>query len=125
MRKKIALKSSFTILNLVVVAILVIIWSIDQSDILLFFSSIVTILGVAFFAQWSHLSNITSGIIIFFNTDTKIGDHIQILDKDFDLEGQIYDIGSIFTKVKINDNEMISLPNNILLQKAIKIKSNV
>ncbi|MCC7454474.1 MAG: mechanosensitive ion channel, partial [Crocinitomix sp.] len=82
--------------------------------------SIVTILGVAFFAQWSHLSNITSGIIIFFNTATKIGDEIKIMDKDVEIEGEIFDIGLMFFKIRTRDDEIISIPNNMVLQKAIK-----
>ena len=119
-RKKITLKSVFAVLNIILIAALITIWSVDQKDILVFLSSMVTVLGVAFFAQWSHLSNITSGIIIFFNTATKIGDEIKIMDKDFDIEGEILDIGMMFFKIKTTKDEIISLPNNIVLQKAIR-----
>jgi small-conductance mechanosensitive channel len=119
-RKRIALKSIFGIANLLFFSVLVTIWSVDQREILVFLSSIVTILGVAFFAQWSHLSNITSGIIIFFNTATKIGDEIKIMDKDVEIEGEIFDIGLMFFKIRTQDDEIISIPNNMVLQKAIK-----
>jgi small-conductance mechanosensitive channel len=119
-RKKITLKSVFAVLNILVAGVLVSIWSVDQKEILIFLSSMVTVLGVAFFAQWSHLSNITSGIIVFFNTSTKIGDEIKILDKDFEIEGEMLDIGMMFFKIRTAENEIISLPNNIVLQKAIK-----
>jgi len=119
-RKKITLKSVFAVLNILVAGVLVSIWSVDQREILIFLSSMVTVLGVAFFAQWSHLSNITSGIIVFFNTSTKIGDEIKILDKDFEIEGEMLDIGMMFFKIRTAENEIISLPNNIVLQKAIK-----
>lgn len=119
-RRRIALKSVNAVLNLIFVSAIIIIWSVDQADILVLLSSIVTVLGVAFFAQWSHLSNITSGVIIFFNTSTKIGDHIKIIDKDFDIQGEIFDIGFMFFKIKTKQGEIISLPNNIILQKAIK-----
>lgn len=119
-RKRITLKSVYAVINLILFGALISIWSVDQKEILVFFSSMVTVLGVAFFAQWSHLSNITSGIIIFFNTATKIGDDIRIMDKDFDIEGEIMDIGMMFFKIKNSNNEIISIPNNIILQKAIK-----
>ncbi len=119
-RRRVAIKSVNAVLNVLVVSAIIIIWSVDQKDILLLLSSVVTVLGVAFFAQWSHLSNITSGVIIFFNTSTKIGDHIKIIDKDFDIQGEIFDIGFMFVKIKTQQGEIISLPNNILLQKAIK-----
>lgn len=122
-RKKVTLKIFNSVLNLVVAIALILIWSIDRSDIFLILSSVLTILGVAFFAQWSHISNITSGLIIFFNQNTRIGDTIKLLDKDFDIEGTISDIGPFFIKIKTADKQIISLPNNVLLAKAIKIIS--
>lgn len=47
---------------------LVSIWGIKPEQIFLFVSSVLTVIGVAFFAQWSILSNITAGIIIFFSS---------------------------------------------------------
>ncbi|MFT5821246.1 MAG: small-conductance mechanosensitive channel, partial [Crocinitomix sp.] len=99
-RKRMAVKSFNIVLNVLVISALVTTWSVAKEDILLLISSIVTVLGVAFFAQWSHLSNITSGVIIFLNTSSKIGDNIQIMDKDFDLEGEIFDIGLMFFKIR-------------------------
>lgn len=119
-RKRMAVKSFSIVLNLIFLSALITIWSVEQQDILLLLSSVVTVLGVAFFAQWSHLSNITSGVIIFLNTSTKIGDNIKIMDKDFDLQGEIFDIGLMFFKIRTVEGEIISLPNNIILQKAIK-----
>lgn len=119
-RRRMIIKSFGIILNLLLISALVTIWSVKQEDVLLFLSSIVTILGVAFFAQWSHLSNITSGVILFLSTSTKIGDYIRIMDKDFDLEGEIFDIGLVFFKLRNANGEIITLPNNVILQKAVK-----
>jgi hypothetical protein len=47
-------------------------------DIAVIFSSVFAILGIALFAVWSILSNVTSGIIMFFNFPYKIGDKIEI-----------------------------------------------
>ena len=43
-----------------------IIWGVQTKDIFLTISSVVTVVGVALFAQWSILSNITSGVILLF-----------------------------------------------------------
>ena len=88
------------------------VWGIKQSELYLFLASVLTVIGIALFAQWSHLSNITAGIIIFFN------------DKDYEVEGRISDIGLFFIKLKTKEGEEINLPNNIFLQKMIK-KRNV
>jgi small-conductance mechanosensitive channel len=121
-RKRMAVKSFNIVLNVLVISALITTWGVAKENILLLLSSIVTVLGVAFFAQWSHLSNITSGVIIFLSTSIKIGDHIKIMDKEFDLEGEIFDIGLMFFKIRNVDNEIISMPNNIILQKAVKTK---
>ena len=83
----------------------------------------VTVIGVAFFAQWSILSNITAGIIVFFSSPFRIGDTIKILDKDYPIEAKIIDIKSFYTLLKTTEGEQISLPNNLLLQKGIVIVS--
>ena len=75
---------------------------------------------VYLFAQWSHLSNITSGIIIFFNHSVKLDDTIVILDEDYNIQGRISDIGLFFVRLKTKEGEEISLPNNVFLQKMIK-----
>lgn len=96
------------------------IWGVEHSELFMFIASFLTVLGIALFAQWSHLSNITSGIIIFFNHSVKLDDTILILDKDFEIEGRVSDIGLFFLKLKTKENEEVSLPNNIFLQKMIK-----
>ncbi len=64
--------------------ILLIIWGVEHSELAAFVGSVLTVLGVAMFAQWSILSNITSSIVIFFNHSVKIGDSIGIMEtKDY------------------------------------------
>ncbi|MDO4727509.1 MAG: mechanosensitive ion channel [Bacteroidota bacterium] len=103
----------------------IVIWGIDKKQLFLVISSILTVLGVALFAQWSILSNITAGIILFFSFPFKIGDKIRILDKDFPIEAEITDIEAFYTLLKTADGELISFPNNLLLQKGIAIMNKV
>ena len=97
------------------------IWGIKTEQLFLFITSVLTVIGVAFFAQWSILSNITAGIIVFFSSPFKIGDTIRILDKDFPIEAKIVDIKSFYTLLKTAEGQEITLPNNLLLQKGIEI----
>ncbi|MEX1000515.1 MAG: mechanosensitive ion channel domain-containing protein [Crocinitomicaceae bacterium] len=122
-RVSIAMRTITAILLVVAVVAITSVWSLDPSEVILFASSTLTVLGVAFFAQWSHLSNITAGVIIFFNSSTKIGDTITILDKEFNISGEIIAIEAMFIKIKTEEGEIISLPNNIVLQKPIRIKA--
>ena len=111
-------------LILVVGIILLAIWGVDQTDIALFISSLLTVLGIAFFAQWSILSNITSSVIIFFNHPITIGDSLTVMDKDYQIEGEIFDIGIFFITIKTTTEELVTVPSSVLMQKMIKRNAN-
>ena len=103
---------------------MIVIWGVQTKDIFIALSSITTVVGVAMFAQWSILSNITSGIILFFSFPFKIGDVIKIHDKDFPIEAEIEDIGAFHVFLKTYEGEKIIYPNTLLLQKGISILKN-
>lgn len=96
-----------------------IIWGVKQSDIVVFATSIVTVIGIAFFAQWSIISNITSAFIIFFNHPAKIGDEIEIFDKDYPVKGTIEDIGIFFITIHSHEGQVVTVPSNIFIQKMV------
>jgi small-conductance mechanosensitive channel len=121
-RGKIIRKAMNLTLVLVFLIILLSIFGINQSELLVFIGSVLTVIGIALFAQWSILSNITSGIIIFFNRTVKLEDTIRVLDKEYDIEGVISDIGLFFVIIKTKENEQICIPNSVFLNKMIKKK---
>ena len=113
------------ILAIISLIFISLIWGVNQSDLALFAGSVLTVVGVAFFAQWSLLSNITSSIIIFFNHPVKLNDSIIILEgKDYVIEGTISKIGLFFVTLKTAESEEITLPNNIFITKSIKNVTN-
>ena len=99
-RKKITMR----IINLFSLIFIIIglaaIWNIDRSQLMVFITSLITVLGIAFFAQWSILSNITSSLILFFNHPVKIGQRIRVLDKEYNIEGKLIDISFYFLYIK-------------------------
>lgn len=109
------------IINLSFVVTLAIIWGVDPSRMLLVFSSVFAVIGVALFAQWSILSNITAGVVMFFSFPYKIGDKIRIQDKDFPIEARIEDIRAFHTMLLTTEGEYISYPNSLFLQKSVVI----
>lgn len=119
-RIKITNKIAGFLISIVFIIVLLIIWGVDQSQLFIFISTTLTILGVAFFAQWSIISNITSTLIIFFNHPVKLGDSLSIMDKDYPIEGTLSDIGIFFITIKTKENEKITIPSNIFMQKMIK-----
>ncbi|MNL27313.1 Mechanosensitive ion channel [compost metagenome] len=108
-------------MNILVTISLIIIWGVNTEDIFFTVSSVTTVIGVAMFAQWSILSNITSGMILFFSFPFKIGDTIKIHDKDFPIEAEIEDISAFHVNLRTKEGERIIFPNNLLLQKGISI----
>lgn len=97
------------------------IWGVNSKDLFVVISSVFAIIGVGLFAQWSILSNITSGVILFFSFPFKIGDFIKIHDKDFPIEAQIQDIKAFHILLRTKEGEVLTYPNNMLLQKGITI----
>jgi small-conductance mechanosensitive channel len=99
-RVKVIKKIINFILFMLLIGFMLTIWGVDQSKLVYFLTTLLTVLGIAFFAQWSIISNITSSLIIFFNHPIKIGDSIKVLDKDFLVEGKIIDMSIFFLIIK-------------------------
>ncbi|BDU26510.1 MULTISPECIES: mechanosensitive ion channel domain-containing protein [unclassified Flavobacterium] len=120
-RTNLVIKYINILMNILVTTSLIVVWGVETQDIFITISSIATVIGVAMFAQWSILSNITSGMILFFSFPFRIGDTIKIHDKDFPIEAEIEDINTFHVSLKTKEGEKIIFPNNLLLQKGISI----
>lgn len=120
-RRNLVIKYISILITILTITALLVVWGVKAENIFTTFSTVLTVIGVALFAQWSVLSNITSGMIILFSFPFKIGDIIRIHDKDFPIEAEIEDIRTFHTLLKTREGEQISYPNNLLLQKGISI----
>lgn len=89
------------------------------SEISVFLSSIFAVAGIALFAQWSILSNVTASMIIFFGFPYRVNDRIKILDKDDDMTGVIIEISMFHVILQRDDGNIITYPNALILQKAV------
>jgi small-conductance mechanosensitive channel len=107
------------ILTILFVGVVIVIWGVSKTEIVYYISTVLTILGVAFFAQWSIISNITSTLIIFFNHPVKIGDSLAIYDKEYPIAGKLNDIGIFFIKIKTDEGKIITIPSNVFMQKVV------
>ncbi len=123
-RTNLVIKYIHLLINILALIALIIIWGVRPKDIVLAVSSVATVVGVAMVAQWSILSNITSGVILFFSFPFKIGDTIKIHDKDFPITGEIEDISAFHIILKTTEGEQVIYPNNLLFQKGISIFQN-
>lgn len=96
-------------------------WGMGLAELAIVFSSTFAVIGVALFAIWSILSNITSGIIMFFSFPYRIGDKIKIHDKDMPIEAVIEDIRAFHLHLREDNGELTTYPNNLILQKAVTL----
>ena len=113
---------SIGILTIGVIA-LILIWGVNIRELGLIFSSVFAVIGVALFAQWSILSNVTAGIILFLAFPFKIGDRIRIMDKELEYEEEftIEDIKLYYIYLRKSNGELITYPNNLMMQKAVSL----
>lgn len=113
----------YATVTLVLVAILVetYILGVESSQISLVFSSVFAVIGIGLFAIWSILSNVTSGVIMFFSFPYKVGDKIKIHDKDYPIEAIIEDIRAFQLILREDNGDITTYPNNLILQKAVTL----
>lgn len=109
------------LINLTIIISIILIWGVDPHNILIAVSSAFAVIGVAMFAQWSLLSNVTAGILVFFTSPFRIGDYVRIHDKDTPIEAEVIDILTFHTHFKTIDGEIIVYPNSLLMQKGISV----
>ena len=117
-----ALKGLFAarvIVATVSLSLLLLAWGIDFSGLLVLSTSIITVTGVALFASWSLISNITAYFILLTNVAYRRGNYVRILDGDNYIEGVIADVGPFSTRLLTADRETLMYPNNLILTRPV------
>lgn len=121
-RRKLILNLSYLAYYLLALFFLLLIFDFKVKEIGVFASSILAVLGVGFFAQWSILSNLTASVILFFYHPMRIGDTIRIIDKEYDFVGEVKNITGLFVLLHIAEgNREITIPNTTILYKGIEL----
>lgn len=120
-RRKVIVNLSLILIYMLSVVMLSIIWAIDFKQLTVLFSSVLAILGIALFAQWSIFSNLTASVVLFFYHPVRIGDKIRILDSSFEWVGRVTNMTGFYFFMKTEKGENITLPNNLVIQKGIEI----
>lgn len=120
---RISLICRYLTVTLFLLAILIeaFIFGAEFRELAVIFSSVFAILGIALFAIWSILSNVTSGIIMFFSFPYKVGDKVSIHDKDFPVKAIIEDIRAFQLHLRLDNGDLVTYPNNMMLQKAVTL----
>ncbi len=105
--------------------LLLLAWGIDFSGLLVLSTSIITVTGVALFASWSLISNITAYFILLTNVSYRRGNYLRIIDGDNFVEGFIADIGPFSTRLVTTERETIMYPNNLILTRPVMLNPKV
>ncbi len=101
------------------VLVVCLILGVGYGQLAIFFSSVFAVVGVALFAQWSILSNITASLIIFFGFPYRVGDWVKVVDKDDEILGQILEISTFHVIIQRLSGDVVTYPNSLILQKAV------
>ena len=112
-------KTANIALFVVFVFVVCLVLGLGYSEVSLFLSSAFAVVGVAFFAQWSILSNITASMVIFFGFPYRVGDRIKVTDPDFDLSGTVEEITLFHVLIRSDLGNVITYPNSLILQKPV------
>ncbi|MEP3390444.1 MAG: mechanosensitive ion channel family protein [Reichenbachiella sp.] len=110
------INSTFTVTCLILLGF---IWNITFEGIAIYFASFFTVAGIALFASWSILSNITASAVLFFSFPHRIGTKIRIIDGDNTIEGVIIDMTLFSFQLEVEKKKTVFYPNNLALQKPI------
>jgi small-conductance mechanosensitive channel len=117
-RIKYVIKALNIALSAVYMILLFMLLGIEYAQLTLFLSSVFAVIGIALFAQWSILSNVTASLIIFFSFPYRVGDSVKVIDKDDDVSGVIEEITLFHVLIRKN-KDLITYPNTLIMQKAV------
>lgn len=113
------------LLLLLLMVLLSIIWGVDIRGLLVLASSIIAVAGVALFASWSLISNVTAFFILLGQKDFAEGSKVRIIDGNNSLEGDISEIHLFNTVLTTKEQERIIYPNNLIISRPVVIVSSV
>ncbi|WP_247671128.1 mechanosensitive ion channel domain-containing protein [Pseudoalteromonas sp. MMG005] len=109
------------IVAVLLVCLLLMFWGIELKGLLVLGSSLFAMLGVALFAGWSLLSNLTSFLILFIQNDCRIGFWVRVIDGSNFVEGRISEMGLMNVILEHIDGHKVIYPNNIFVTRPVMI----
>jgi small-conductance mechanosensitive channel len=112
---------SHILLALLLVVVLSIVWGVDIRGLLVLASSMIAVIGVALFAAWSLLSNITAFFILLGQKAFAEGMEVRVIDGGNYIEGRIVEINLFSTMLRTKDNEQVIYPNNLLVSRPVVV----
>lgn len=109
------------IVAIVMLVALLLFWGIELKGLLVVGSSLFAVAGVALFAAWSLLSNLTSFLIMFVQNDYKVGSWVRIIDGANAIEGRIVEMGLMNVMLRHIDGHKVVYPNNLFVTRPVLV----
>ncbi|TYA74929.1 mechanosensitive ion channel domain-containing protein [Seonamhaeicola marinus] len=122
-RRKIIIWLAYLFYYFLALLIILLLFGIDTKQFVVFASSVLAVIGIGFFAQWSILSNLSASVILFFFHPLRIGSKIKILDSEINVTGKVLDITGFYTLLKTEDDKTVAIPNSIIINKGMELLS--
>ena len=110
------------LLFLLLVVVLSVIWGVDIKGLLVLASSMIAVVGVALFAAWSLLSNITAFFILLGQRSFAQGVSVRVIDGSNHVEGVITEVNLFSTVLRTSDGELVVYPNNLIVSRPVVVK---
>jgi len=116
---KLIIRGSILVIVIIVVAS---IFGVGIGNLWATIAGILAMVIIGFFAVWSLLSNVLATGIILIARPFVIGDKVTILPEN--ISGEAVDINILYSKLKTNEGDIITVPNITFLTKFISISSS-
>ncbi|MCA1929617.1 mechanosensitive ion channel domain-containing protein [Rheinheimera sp.] len=113
------------LLFLLLVVILSVVWGIDIKGLLVLASSMIAVIGVALFAAWSLLSNITAFFIMLGQRNFAPGAEVKIIDGSNHIEGKVVEINLFSTVLLTKNNDQVVYPNNLIVSRPVIVQHHI
>ena len=97
--------------------VLLIVLGVDLSAIPAFLGSFLAVVGVACFAAWSILTNVTAGLVIFPAKDLQVGDKVKLIDDRESLIGTVAEFRLWSVVLRLDDGGLAYIPNIAVVQR--------
>ena len=109
------------ILAFVMLCLVLVFWGIELRGLLVLGSSLFAMLGVALFAAWSLLSNLTAFLLMFIQNDCRVGYWVRIVDGANAIEGRIIEMGLMNVLLEHVDGHRVIYPNNLFVTRPVLV----
>ncbi|WP_404342612.1 mechanosensitive ion channel domain-containing protein [Pseudoalteromonas mariniglutinosa] len=109
------------ILAIILLCLLLVFWGIELRGLLVLGSSLFAMLGVALFAAWSLLSNLTSFLLMLIQNDCRVGFWVRVIDGANFIEGRIIEMGLMNVVLEHIDGHRVIYPNNIFVTRPVMV----